>query len=87
MATNNSFDDHDYSGDNMEEAEFGQLHAIHLNMNAVADVRRKLEQQAQQPSLTECDECGDEIPEGRRLAVPGVKYCVFCAEVHERNGK
>lgn len=30
-------------------------------------------------SATEC-ECGEEIPEGRRNAVKGVKLCVGCAE-------
>lgn len=30
-------------------------------------------------SATEC-ECGEEIPEGRRLAIPGVKLCTPCAE-------
>jgi RNA polymerase-binding transcription factor DksA len=30
-------------------------------------------------SATEC-ECGEAIPEGRRLAIPGVKLCVGCAE-------
>ncbi|MBT9571083.1 MAG: TraR/DksA C4-type zinc finger protein [Pseudomonas umsongensis] len=30
-------------------------------------------------SATEC-ECGEEIPEGRRVAIPGVKLCVGCAE-------
>lgn len=28
-------------------------------------------------SNTECDECGDEIPESRR-ALGGVKFCVGC---------
>jgi phage/conjugal plasmid C-4 type zinc finger TraR family protein len=32
----------------------------------------------------ECEECGDEIPEARRLAIPGVKLCVFCKEKQER---
>lgn len=31
-------------------------------------------------SATECEECSEEIPEGRRLAIPGVKLCVGCAE-------
>ncbi|WP_371398398.1 DksA/TraR family C4-type zinc finger protein [Fretibacter rubidus] len=31
-----------------------------------------------------CVECGDEIPERRRLAVPGVKTCVLCQS--ERDG-
>ena len=25
-----------------------------------------------------CDECGEQIPQARRLALPGVKYCVTC---------
>ena len=31
-----------------------------------------------------CIECGDDIPERRRLAVPGVKTCVSCQS--ERDG-
>ena len=29
-------------------------------------------------SLTHCAECGDEIPEARRNAVPGVRLCIRC---------
>lgn len=75
----------DFVYNNEEEAEMGQLHAIHNNMNAVAAVRRELERQAQQPSLEECEECGDEIPTARRLAIPGVRLCVFCKEKQERH--
>jgi len=74
----------DWQYNNEEEAEMGQLHAIHNNLNAVANVRRKLAEQAAQPSLSECEECGDEIPEARRLAIPGCKLCVFCKEKQER---
>lgn len=31
-------------------------------------------------SATECEECSEEIPEGRRQAIPGVQLCVGCAE-------
>jgi phage/conjugal plasmid C-4 type zinc finger TraR family protein len=75
----------DFQYNNEEEAEMGQLHAIHNNMNAIANVRRELEKQAAQPSLEECEECGDEIPEARRLAIPGVRLCVFCKEKQERH--
>ena len=34
-------------------------------------------------SLTECAECGEEIPEKRRKALPGVKLCVECAAEHQ----
>lgn len=36
-------------------------------------------------SLTECAECGEEIPQARRKAVPGVKLCVTCQQ--ERDGR
>ena len=74
----------DFVYDNEEEAEMGQLHAIHLNMNAVAEHRRKLEEQAKEPSLEYCEECGEEIPEARRRSIPGVKLCVYCKEIEER---
>lgn len=35
-------------------------------------------------SAHECDECGKDIPEGRRLAVNGTQHCVDCAEYYER---
>ncbi|MDF0598312.1 DksA/TraR family C4-type zinc finger protein [Psychromarinibacter halotolerans] len=35
-------------------------------------------------SLTECAECGEDIPEKRRLALPGVKLCIDCQQ--ERDG-
>ncbi len=35
-------------------------------------------------SLAECAECGEEIPEKRRLAIPGVKLCIDCQQ--ERDG-
>lgn len=31
-------------------------------------------------SLRECAECGEEIPEKRRLALPGVKLCIDCQQ-------
>lgn len=74
----------DFVYNNEEEAEMGQLHAIHNNMNAIANVRRALEEQAAQPSLTHCEECGDEIPEKRRTAIRGVRLCVFCQQLLER---
>jgi phage/conjugal plasmid C-4 type zinc finger TraR family protein len=30
------------------------------------------------PSLSHCEECGEEIPEARRQAVPGVRLCLAC---------
>jgi len=34
-------------------------------------------------SATHCGECGERIPEGRRVAVPGCRLCVDCQAVAE----
>jgi phage/conjugal plasmid C-4 type zinc finger TraR family protein len=36
------------------------------------------------PSLEACEECGAQIPEARRAAVPGVRLCVSCQETRDR---
>ena len=74
----------DWQYNNEEEAEMGQLQAIHLNMNAVADVQRRLQEQALQPSLTECEDCGDDIPQARQQAIRGCTRCVWCQELAEK---
>ena len=76
----------DFSYSNEAEEEMAQLHALHIHMNAVSDVQKKLAKQAELPSAKECVECGDEIPEARQKTVPGVQYCVYCQEYLERKG-
>lgn len=55
--------------------------AIERNMNnlVINHVHR-----TDQESAIECEECGNDIPEGRRLAVKGVQHCVDCADYLER---
>lgn len=36
-------------------------------------------------SRTHCAECEEEIPEARRIAIPGVKLCIDCQQ--ERDGR
>jgi phage/conjugal plasmid C-4 type zinc finger TraR family protein len=38
-------------------------------------------------SLTHCAECETAIPEARRKAVPGVRYCVQCQSELEKKQK
>ena len=38
-------------------------------------------------SLTHCEECGAAIPEARRKAIPGVRYCVRCQSELEKTEK
>lgn len=35
-------------------------------------------------SLKHCEECGDEIPQARREAVPGVRLCIACQSERDR---
>lgn len=77
-------DVNDFEYNNEEEAEMAQLHSIHLHMNAVAEVQKKLAKQRQQESLSECEECGEDIPLARQIAVPGVRLCIHCKELSER---
>ena len=34
-------------------------------------------------SLKHCEECGIEIPEGRRKAIAGVRLCIACQSEHD----
>lgn len=37
-------------------------------------------------SLLQCEECGEDIAENRRLAVPGVRFCLSCQSESEEKG-
>lgn len=71
----------DFVYDNEEESEMGQLHAIHLNLNAIAAVRQRL---AVGPSKGVCKDCGDPIPLARQKAAPGVQRCILCQTDFEK---
>jgi len=79
----NDLDQFEYN--NEEEAEMAQLHSLHMHMNAISAVQNKLAKQAQEPSAEVCDDCGEDIPLARQIAVPGVRLCVHCKEISERN--
>ena len=69
-----------YQNENYEESEMGQLHGIHLNMNAIQEVRNKLYSGT---TYTHCMDCGAKIPKKRQKALPGVKLCVECQTWNE----
>lgn len=35
-------------------------------------------------SAVECEDCGDDIPDARRQALPGVQRCIHCQTIFER---
>lgn len=47
------------------------------------DARLKARSVTIHPSASECIECGDDIPEARQVALPGVQLCVYCQEMLE----
>ncbi len=42
--------------------------------------RMKARRQPVGESLTHCADCGEEIPQARRTALPGVKLCIDCQQ-------
>jgi phage/conjugal plasmid C-4 type zinc finger TraR family protein len=49
--------------------------------DAVQQARSRL---PQGESLSHCEECDKAIPEARRQAIPGVRFCVACQEIIDR---
>ncbi|ADI96375.1 conserved hypothetical bacterial protein [Acinetobacter phage Ac42] len=55
--------------------------------DAVDWARLELELASKRQSLEYCEDCGLSIPEGRRIAVPGVEYCIQCQQNHDTTVK
>lgn len=68
-------------------------------MADVADIASDIEQERinrilssrekpkSQPSALVCEECDNDIPQARRLALPGVTTCVHCQALNEDSTK
>jgi phage/conjugal plasmid C-4 type zinc finger TraR family protein len=52
--------------------------------DAVQRARSKL---PQGESLENCNECDANIPEPRRIAIPGVRLCVACQEQQDKSSQ
>jgi phage/conjugal plasmid C-4 type zinc finger TraR family protein len=48
-------------------------------------ITRVKSQLPQGPGLSHCAECGSEIPEARRSAVPGVRLCLSCQDARDQD--
>lgn len=52
-------------------------------MQRIADLIKLSQSQLPKgPGSPTCVECGEPIPEARRKALPGVRFCVDCADNH-----
>ena len=47
-------------------------------------VNRARSRLAKGESRTHCEDCGAGIPEARRAAVPGVRFCIRCQSVRDQ---
>ena len=70
-----------FESNNEEEAEIAQILTLQRNSAAVDAVRAKL---GKGPSLSHCEECGEEIPLARQQAITGCKTCIDCQSHSER---
>jgi len=70
----------DLQHSNISEEEMGQLHSIHLAMNAIASARAKM---LIGPSREICIDCEEDIPLARRQVVQGCLRCINCQRLSE----
>lgn len=59
-------------------------HADYLLQLSIAQHQRRTAGQA--TSAEFCEACGDDIPQARRVAVPGCQTCIDCQQLLERRG-
>ena len=52
--------------------------------DAVKQIRAKI---PKGKSLSNCEECDAPIPSARRKAVPGVRFCINCQSIQEKQQK
>jgi phage/conjugal plasmid C-4 type zinc finger TraR family protein len=50
-------------------------------------IQRAKSRLPQGPALMHCANCGAEIPEARRNAIPGVRLCVPCQEARDKDAE
>lgn len=69
----------------MDERTLEQMEERHEQIKQ-AEINRIL-RKFDGESASECEECGDGIPEARRAAIKGVKMCFECASENEIRGR
>jgi phage/conjugal plasmid C-4 type zinc finger TraR family protein len=65
-----------YTGNPDAEAE----HALILSENGIAQARAAL---PSGESAVNCNDCGEPIPEARRVAQQGCRFCIECQPFHD----
>lgn len=86
----------DNSTEVYDEVEIAQWEDLVGTAEAIWAVRSRLKTQGMTDveiknlianSPTECEDCGDEIPQARRVLSPGATLCTPCKDYQERKSK
>lgn len=70
-----------------DDVDMAQSNAERYIASAIRDVTKSLVCDPVGPEPLFCEECDEEIPHQRRLAVPWSKKCVDCAQRQERRAR
>ena len=62
-------------------------HAAKCAAEFLEDALNRRPQVKQGGSLSHCEDCGEPIPLARQQAVAGVRLCVNCKSLNEKQGK
>jgi phage/conjugal plasmid C-4 type zinc finger TraR family protein len=73
--------ENDFEFNNEEEAELAQILSLQRNFKAIEEIRSRI---GSGPSLSHCEECGEEIPKARQEVITGCKLCIDCQQYAER---
>ena len=58
-----------------------------INSSLEDEIERARRSLPKGESLSHCEECGEGIPEPRRLALPGVRLCLACQQEKDEQDK
>lgn len=72
---------------NEEEAEVAQILSLQYADKGLRKIQEENAKRAANPSLEECEDCGEDIPKARREAQLGVTRCIHCQGLFERKQK
>ena len=68
----------------MDEIDSLSEREAFFNKQVIQGIQATIKAKASTEGAEVCEECGDEIPQARRLASPGCTLCVFCQDEYER---
>jgi len=67
-----------------DEIDRAQARDEYFRETALAEhFRRGIRNSMDTTAAVNCEGCGREIPEPRRIVMPGCRFCVRCQEQHE----